>query len=167
MITFRNITIAQALLWLVALLQNWVYWQRLPERVATHFDASGKADGWMSRDGATLMMVGMQTVMPLLFVGIAYWIYFIPSHMINIPHREFWLHQERREETISFVARSTAFFSLGLSLFFMGMNYLTYRANLSGGDLNPVAFWVLLGSFLTFTAMWVTWLLVRFRVPGR
>jgi uncharacterized membrane protein len=46
MITFRNIAIAQALLWLVALLQNWVYWQRLPERVATHFDASGKADGW-------------------------------------------------------------------------------------------------------------------------
>jgi len=163
----RNIAIAQLILWLVALLQQFLYWQRLPERVATHFDGAGKPNGWMHRDNAALMMVGLETLLPAIFLGIAYAIYFIPSQLINIPHREFWLAPERREASIAFVARSTATFSLAMSFFFMAMNHLTYLANQRGGNLNPLGFWTLMACFLGFTALWVTGLLLRFRIPAK
>jgi serine/threonine-protein kinase len=163
---FRNIAIAQLVLWLIALLQQLLYWQRLPERVATHFDGSGKPNGWMHRDNAALLMVGFETLMPAIFLGIAYAIYFIPSQFINIPHREFWLAPDKREASIAFVARSTAAFSLAISLFFIGMNHLTYLANQSGGNLNPLWFWTLMACFLVFTALWVLGLMLRFRIPA-
>lgn len=165
LLSLRNIVIAQAALWLLCLLQNAFYWQRLPERVATHFNGAGQADGWMHRDRATLMMIGFQTIMPLIFIGIAYMIYFIPANMINIPHREYWLSGDRREASLGFVARSTAAFSLAISVFFLGMNHLTFQANTSDGQLNPSAFWTLLACFLGFTALWILGLLLRFRIP--
>jgi uncharacterized membrane protein len=165
LLSLRNIVIAQAALWLLSLLQNAYYWQRLPERVATHFNGTGQADGWMHRDQATLMMIGFQTIMPILFIGIAYMIYFIPANLINIPHREFWLSGDRREASLAFVARSTAAFSLAISAFFLGINQLTFQANTSDGRLNPWAFWTLLVCFLGFTALWILGLLLRFRIP--
>jgi len=165
MISLRNIAIAQALLWLLALAQNAVYWQYLPERVATHFNGSGKPDGWMSRDNATMTMMALQTLIPLMFIALGYAIYRIPTSLINIPHREFWLHPDRRDASVQFIARNTAVFSLGLSLFFLGINHLTFRANTNGGVLEPVGFWVLMGCFLAFTCLWTFWLLVRFRLP--
>ncbi len=166
MFTLRNIAIAQFFLWLIALVQNVLYRPHLPERVATHFNGAGQADGWMHRDNATWMMIGLQTIMPLVFIGIAYMIYFTPTHMINIPHREYWLGPDRKDASVAFIARYTAAFSLAISLFFIGMNHLTFRANLSGGNLNPLGFWSLLAGFLAFTALWVAWLLLRFRIPN-
>jgi hypothetical protein len=166
MLSLRNIAIALALLWLLALALNAFYWQYLPERVATHFNASGKPDGWMSRDAATLTMLGLQTLMPLLFLALGFAMYRIPSSMINIPHREFWLHPDRRDASIQFIARSTAAFSLGLSLFFLGINHLTFRANSNDQILEPVGFWSLMACFLAFTSAWVFWLLTRFRLPS-
>ena len=163
---FRNIAIAQLVLWLIALLQQFLYWQRLPDRVATHFNGSGKPDGWMHRDQAALFMVGLETLMPAIFLGIAYMIYFIPSQLINIPHKEFWLAPERREASISFMAKSTAAFSLAISLFFIGMNHLTYLANRAEGNLSPIGFWILMACFLAVTAVWITCLLLRFRIPA-
>jgi uncharacterized membrane protein len=165
MIHWRNILIAQAFLWMVSLLQNAYYWKQLPDRVATHFNGAGQADGWMHRDQATLMMIGFQTLMPLMFIGIAYTIYFIPASLINIPHREYWLSGDRREASLAFVARSTAAFSLAISLFFLGMNHLTFLANTNDGQLSPIAFWTLLIAFLGFTALWTAGLLLRFRIP--
>jgi serine/threonine-protein kinase len=165
MLSLRNIAIAQALLWLVALAQNAFYWQYLPERVATHFNGSGKPDGWMSRDNATMTMMAFQTLMPLMFIALGYAIYRIPTSLINIPHREFWFHPDRRDAAIQFIARNTAVFSLGLSLFFMGINHLTFRANTNGGVLEPVGFWILMACFLAFTCLWTFWLLARFRLP--
>jgi hypothetical protein len=111
------------------------------------------------------MMIGFQTIMPLIFIGIAYMIYYIPANTINIPHREYWLSGDRREASLGFVARSTAAFSLAISVFFLAMNHLTFQANTSDGRLNPWAFWSLLGCFLGFTALWICGLLIRFRIP--
>jgi hypothetical protein len=100
-----------------------------------------------------------------MFIALGYAIYRIPTSLINIPHREFWFHPDRRDAAIQFIARNTAVFSLGLSLFFMGINHLTFRANTNGGVLEPVGFWILMACFLAFTCLWTFWLLARFRLP--
>lgn len=44
----------------------------LPPRVATHFAAGGHPNGWMTREGYTLFMLGFAVVLPwLVFAGIA------------------------------------------------------------------------------------------------
>lgn len=150
----------------LAVLQNYFYWQNLPEKVATHFGPEGIADGWMSRTAACMLMGSFQILMPLLFLGIGYLIYWIPDSMINIPNKPFWFHPDRKQASLSAVAGMMGVFAIAMSVFFFGMNHLTYRANLEDGRLAMGPFWTLLGLFLGFTAVWVGWMMIRFKVPA-
>jgi hypothetical protein len=86
--------------------------------------------------------------------------------MINIPNKSFWFHPDRKQASLSALAGMLGVFAIALSLFFFGMNHLTYLANLGEGRLAMVPFWTLLGMFLSFTAGWVGWMMLRFRVPA-
>ena len=55
-----------ALLWLalpVMGLRYWLMWDRLPVRMAGHFDAAGNVDGWMSREQSLVFSLGFLTFM--------------------------------------------------------------------------------------------------------
>ena len=58
-------------------------------------------------------------------------------------------------------------FSIAIGLFMLGINHLTFVANLGDGRLPMLYFWILLGLFLGFTTLWVGWMLIRFRVAVR
>lgn len=84
----------------------WVMTQ-LPARIASHFGADGRADGWSTRSGYLAFGVGVGL---LVIVGLP-----LLSHLllrgsgagINVPHKDYWLdpqHPQRREE---FVRRFT------------------------------------------------------------
>jgi uncharacterized membrane protein len=60
---------------------------RLPERLASHFDASGVANDWMSRDGYVWFMFGVVTFVSLAMVAAFGSVRFLPNAMINIPRR--------------------------------------------------------------------------------
>ncbi len=65
--TFRALA---ALPWLAVVLvgmRYWQVWDRLPARMATHFDASGRPNGWMSREASLIFMLGI-----LVFVLISF-----------------------------------------------------------------------------------------------
>lgn len=56
---YRTIT---ALLWLalpLTALQYWSVWDQLPARMATHFGATGQANGWMPRQAAVIFAIGL------------------------------------------------------------------------------------------------------------
>lgn len=80
------------ILWLAVLA-----WQVavLPERVPTHFDGSGQADGWSSRTGALLFSVlGPLVVvfpMPLMAKLAVRW-----PQSINAPNRDWWMKSGQR-----------------------------------------------------------------------
>jgi hypothetical protein len=55
-----------ALLWFalpVMALRYWLVWDRLPVRVASHFDAAGNANGWMSREQSLVFTLGFLVFM--------------------------------------------------------------------------------------------------------
>ena len=58
------------LLLLGAVGQALLYYPRLPDRMASHFNAAGQADGWMSKRAFFGLDLGMQVGMAVLFVGI-------------------------------------------------------------------------------------------------
>ena len=73
---------------------------QLPETVATHYGAGGRANGWMTRSGYLLFMMvfllGFSTLVSFL-IG------FIPHklpRLTNIPNRGYWLAEERREGSL-------------------------------------------------------------------
>jgi hypothetical protein len=58
-----------ALLWLgpaTVAFSWWRAWNRLPERVAVHFDAAWRANGWTSRDDALTFSLGLMAGVTLL-----------------------------------------------------------------------------------------------------
>ena len=66
----RNFQIAIGVLWttpVLLLLQYGLKWDRLPMRLATHFGASGQANGWMSRQEAALFPA--LVLLPILVVA--------------------------------------------------------------------------------------------------
>ncbi len=58
-----------ALLWLgpaAVAFKWWRAWSHLPERVAVHFDAAWRPNGWTTRDDALHFSLGLQTGVTLL-----------------------------------------------------------------------------------------------------
>jgi hypothetical protein len=67
---FRAITV---LLWaapVAVAARYWQVWEQLPGRMATHFDAAGRTNGWMSREESFQFSVGFVAVLVLVFFGI-------------------------------------------------------------------------------------------------
>jgi hypothetical protein len=58
------------LMWLalpILALRNWQVWNRLPARMATHFDLAGQANGWMSREMSLGFDWGFMALMLAIF----------------------------------------------------------------------------------------------------
>jgi hypothetical protein len=64
---------AIVLLWLalpLVALQYRQVWEQLPVHVATHFNAAGQANGWMSREEATRFGVGFEAFLLVIFTAL-------------------------------------------------------------------------------------------------
>ncbi len=53
--------------WPITALQYWRAWDRLPMRMAVHFDATWQPNGYTSREGALMLGLGIMAVLLLLF----------------------------------------------------------------------------------------------------
>jgi len=63
-------TLAMLLMWLalpVNALNYWTAWDQLPARMAVHFDANWKPNGFTSREGALYLGLGIMASMLVLF----------------------------------------------------------------------------------------------------
>lgn len=77
----------------------------LPERMATHFDFGGHANGWMDRSSAVLFQGIVGLILPLIIAAAFFGIRFVPARRINLPRRDFWLGPERRDATCAYLSR--------------------------------------------------------------
>jgi len=63
-----------ALQWLalpILVLNFGFVWQKLPDRMATHFDLAGQPNGWMSREEEVVVMLGISTAVLIIATWIA------------------------------------------------------------------------------------------------
>jgi hypothetical protein len=61
------------LMWLapvVVACRYWQVWQQLPERMVSHFDAAGQANGWMPRETSLYFSLGCMTFILVVFSGV-------------------------------------------------------------------------------------------------
>lgn len=136
---------------------------RLPERIASHFGANGVANGWMSRDGYVWFMVGIVTLVSVTMLAAFGSIRYLPSALVNIPRREYWLAPERRDDTARTLMRS-GLLMVGLnSLFFLAIHLLVVAANESQPPRLSNAVWAMLAAFLATTGVITLRLIWRFK----
>lgn len=150
---------------ILALLQVAYYGPRLPDRMATHFDGAGAADGWSSRTEFTVMSLAMALGMGLIFLGTTAWLDRIPNAWINLPHKEYWLAPERRTATLDAFAREMEWLGAATLVLLLGITQLTIEANLTGSGSLGNGFWLLFGSYMLYVVIWVVLLLRRTYAP--
>lgn len=140
------------------------YYPRLPDTVASHFGASGRPDGWSSKETYSVIIIAIAGVLALMFLGIGPFIRRLPNDMINFPNRDYWLAPERRDASLAAFARMVHGIGIATLALLIGINQLVFNANLNPPANLGAAAWVLLGAYLSFVSLWTIRLFRQFRV---
>ncbi|MGC2830973.1 MAG: DUF1648 domain-containing protein [Candidatus Acidiferrum sp.] len=145
----------------------WSNYAQLPDIVASHFNARGVANGWQPKSVFFAFFAGAVAIAAFLTFGVPAIFSKMPSSMINLPHKEYWLAPERRAETLARLNGSFAWFGCAvLVVVTTAVNYAIGQNLHPQAQLDPqVLVYVLLG-FLVFTILWSIRMLTHFaRVP--
>jgi uncharacterized membrane protein len=138
------------------------YWPALPERVASHFDAAGRPDGWSSRGSFVGLMLGMTVFHAALFLGIEQLVRRAPSRWINLPHKDEWLAPARAAKTREVLAGHLLALGLATIVLVDLISAMTLAANAGGAPRLGAGAWVLLAGFVAVTLGIVVRMLVVF-----
>jgi uncharacterized membrane protein len=101
----------------------------LPDRLASHFAASGTPNGWMTKQ--QFFMTYAVMLLPALFVEfwVSHRIAKKPDAKLRLPNREYWLAPEHRSETFAYIDGFFAWYGCALLLVVVFAMGLALRAN--------------------------------------
>ena len=137
----------------------------LPERVASHFDGAGTANGAMTREGYRNFMLLFALGLPLLMIALIAWLPRLMPNQTNILNRGYWLAPERRAATFAVLSAYALWLGCLLTIFMGAIHWLLLRANaVNPPRLENTAFLLLLAAFAAVLALWIVMLVRRFRV---
>lgn len=139
-------------------------WPDVPATMASHFDASGRADGWMPKERFFFMTAVTEVGLCALLATTAVWARWLPVSLINLPNRDYWLHPDRKEQSVRRLGRMMTAFAVATALFFVGLVELTIQANLGGTSLSARPFAALIFCLLAAT---VALIVVVYKAFGR
>jgi hypothetical protein len=152
-----------AALAILAAIYFWSNYARLPDVVASHFNARGVPNGWQTKSMFFTFFLGAVGIAWLVGFGVPGLISKMPTALINLPHKEYWLAPERRAETLAFLNRSFAWFGCTVLLVVTtAVNYAIGRNLHPEAQLDPPVLVYVLGGFLVFTILWSIRLLTHF-----
>lgn len=134
----------------------------LPERVASHFDASGTADGWISRSAHLWTIGGLAVGLSLAMLLLFYCLRFLPASGINLPNRDYWLAPERRRDTFAALFRAGIWLACLEVVLMLGLHLLLVDANAAKPPHMSDGVWLIGGGFLVAVGVWSVLLVRRF-----
>ncbi|HVO90875.1 MAG TPA: DUF1648 domain-containing protein [Casimicrobiaceae bacterium] len=102
----------------------------LPDVVASHFGATGGANGWSERNTYALIILGAAIGAPLLIAGLSMLPSLAPRVGVKLPHREYWLAPERRERTLAVLQGYACGIAAATALLVTALHLMTVHANL-------------------------------------
>jgi len=142
-------------------------WNIMPPQMAAHFNIQGDPDRFVSK--AQFFWFQIQTMLIVILVSLPFQVLFLvlPTSMVNIPNRDYWLAPERRTET---VGRINGFGSMMFGVILLTVQSafeISAYANLR----TPITFDVqLMGMVMTLffvvILLMLVWLIFSFRLPA-
>jgi uncharacterized membrane protein len=138
----------------------------LPAVVASHFDVSGLANGYMPRGMYLTVLLIIVVGAPLLLAYLPYSIAKQRATRLNIPHRSYWLAPQRVIETQAFLWHHGLWFAAMLAVFLAYVHWLVVAANrLQPPRIDNDALILALAAFSGGVIVWLVTLWRRFRLP--
>jgi len=153
---------------LIALAQAGYNFPLLPDRLASHFNASGIPNGWMSKPTFFAVYAAMILIAAALEFLAPLSITRTPNPRLNLPHKGYWLAPVRRGETFAYFEKFFGWYGCAVLLLEILAMGLAIQANFSSPPQLPTAPIVaLLVSFFLGTMLGVALMFRRFsRVPN-
>jgi len=100
-----------------------------------------------------------------MFVGLPALLRFVPTSMINLPHREYWLSPQKRQETFDRIAGYIAGFGVLTLSMLLTVIQFTIEANMDGTQRLPTPwFLVVLPGYIAAVVVWLVVFFSAFRV---
>jgi uncharacterized membrane protein len=126
---------------------------KLPNRVASHFDAGGRADGWMSKRQFASTWLAATGILGFTFGMAAAVSWVVPAQALNLPRKEYWSAPQRTLLAKQMIVERLLWLAAATLLFVAYLSHQTLAFNLGGGG-GQLTVWTPLGVFLAFTALW-------------
>lgn len=150
----------------LVVLQALVYYPQLPARLASHFDAAGRPNGWSSKPAYFALQAFIVVVLTLCFAALPGWLERAPARLVNLPNKDYWLAPERRVSTMARVASALTWFGCAGLVFIIVVASLVIDFNLGHERvLAATPIWTLLGGIAVCTVVLVLRLLHLGRRP--
>ena len=138
----------------------------LPDHVAIHFGASGKPNGFASRDGYLALMVAQVVLLPALLLGLKVALPRWAPRFLKVPNRDYWLAEPRRTATLRRVAGFVATLDILVVVFLTVMHLVIVQANARPTPQLPLGSFIgALVVFIVASALWSVLLRRAFRTP--
>lgn len=139
------------------------HWQRLPDRVASHFNSAGAVDGWMSRDANFMLSAGLLIGLTAMFCFLGVMMQRLPKRWINLPNKDHWFAADREKATRLHLAAWSWTFGALLNLFLVFVFHQVFLANLADPvAMDNTAMFAGLAAYLLVSLGSVVVLLVRY-----
>ena len=136
----------------------------LPEQVPSHFDAHGVVDGWMSRDAFVGTMATVYAMTGGLFLVLVQFLPRLPTGVVNLPNRAYWLAPERRTASLAELARRLSRIGAVTVVLIIGLVQETILV--ARGERQTLdAFVLVMAVYGVFTVVWSIALVRRFGRP--
>jgi apolipoprotein N-acyltransferase len=145
----------------------WLTSGALPSVVASHFDGAGHPNGFMPRSSYVVLLVLTVFAVPLLLSIAPLIASGTAGERLNLPNKSYWLHPDRRDSTLDYIARHARWFAYGVTVFLCYVHWLVVRANaVQPALLSSPAMIAGLVAFLIALLAWLAVLYVHFRTPS-
>jgi uncharacterized membrane protein len=139
---------------------------QLPARVATHFDASGLANGFMPRAEYLQFMLALTLGVPLLVVSVSVVLPRLAPTMLKVPARDYWLAPERRGQAYAMLATSGFVMASIIACFLIAVHFLVVSANSQTPPrLDNALMWALIALLIVSLLTWQLFSWRRFHKP--
>jgi hypothetical protein len=139
---------------------------QLPPIVASHFDAAGQPNAFMSRSGYIRFVLCVAVGLPVVVVAILTAVYSRAADL-KLPNREYWLAPPRVDQTRAFLVAHGVWFGSLLAILGCFVHWLELAANRQQPPhLSNSSFAAVLIAFFIATAAWLAVLMFAFRRPA-
>ena len=145
---------------------HFIWINQMPDRLATHFDAVGRPNGWMSRSSHGGLMISTALGVPGLIVLLSFLIHRLPPAVVNLPNASYWRRPENFPQACAVMRNWSLWLASGTILWMTFLNYQLVRANLSSPPrLDAGGTWVLGGMMVIIVGASLFWMWKQFRLP--